>query len=161
MELFYVFNNWENATLGSGILFRPGDDSVQNAMLNYLVNFARTGNPNEAGLPSWPQYQSPSDCFLDIKALPNGSACGLRTPQSNLWDDVTGYLSDNTAPYSVQPGNWHNEATWNTYRVPDATSAVIIRHTVMIDKDGTCKSLSIEQAAVVQLLDGVRLTILK
>jgi para-nitrobenzyl esterase len=91
MELFYVFNNWENATLGSGILFKSADDSVQNVMLDYWVNFANTGNPNGSGLVNWNQYQSSTDCYLEIKATPNGTQCGLRTAESNLWDDVAGF----------------------------------------------------------------------
>ena len=91
MELFYVFNNWENATLGSGILFKPQDDSVQQVMLNYWVNFANTGNPNGAGLANWPEYQSAGDCYLNIKATPTGTNCGLRTAQSDLWDDASGF----------------------------------------------------------------------
>lgn len=93
MELFYVFNTWENATLGSGPLFKPQDDSVQNAMLQYWVNFANTGNPNGAGLVAWPQFQSLNDCYIEIKATPNGTQCGLRTVKSNLWDDVVGFTS--------------------------------------------------------------------
>jgi para-nitrobenzyl esterase len=91
MELFYVFNNWENATLGSGFLFKSADDSVQNVMLAYWVNFANTGNPNGGQLVNWPQYQSSTDCYLEIKATPNGTSCGLRTEESNLWDHVAGF----------------------------------------------------------------------
>lgn len=93
MELFYVFNNWENATLGTGPLFKPQDDSVQNVMLQYWVNFASTGNPNSAGLVTWPTYNSLTDCYLEIKATPNGSQCGLRTAQTDLWDDITGFVA--------------------------------------------------------------------
>jgi para-nitrobenzyl esterase len=91
MELFYVFNNWENTLLGSGLLFKPEDESVQNAMLNYWVNFADTGNPNAENLDNWPRYQSSTDCFLEIKATPDGSQTGLRTAQSDLWDKVSGF----------------------------------------------------------------------
>ncbi|MCS7074305.1 MAG: carboxylesterase family protein, partial [Bacteroidia bacterium] len=91
MELFYVFNNWENATLGQGILFKPADDSVQQAMLRYWVNFANTGNPNGAGLVNWNQFQSSTDCYLEIKATPNGSQCGLKTAESDFWDTVSGF----------------------------------------------------------------------
>lgn len=97
MELFYVFNNWENATGGTGILFKPQDDSVQTAMLNYWVNFANTGNPNANGLTNWPQYESASDCYLEIKASPNGNQCGLRTDKSNLWDNVINYSGCTTS----------------------------------------------------------------
>jgi para-nitrobenzyl esterase len=91
MELFYVFNNWENATLGQGVLFKPADDSVQNIMLSYWANFAKTGNPNGNGLVAWPQYNADTDCYLEIKATPNGSQCGIRTAQSDLWDAVAGF----------------------------------------------------------------------
>lgn len=92
MELFYIFNNWENATLGSGPLFKPQDDSVQKVMLKYWVNFANTGNPNGSSLINWPQFNASSDCYLEIKATPNGSQCGLRTSQSDLWDNAAGYV---------------------------------------------------------------------
>lgn len=93
MELFYVFNNWENATGGTGPLFKPQDDSVQQAMLNYWINFANTGDPNGGGWPTWPQYQGNTDCHLEIKATPDGSQCGLRTAQSDLWDDIVNYTA--------------------------------------------------------------------
>ncbi|NVO02046.1 MAG: carboxylesterase family protein [Bacteroidetes bacterium] len=92
MELFYVFNTWENAPLGSGPLFSAQDDSVQFAMMKYWSNFANTGNPNGIGLVNWPQYQSSTDCYLEIKATPNGSQCGLRTAKSDFWDDVAGFV---------------------------------------------------------------------
>jgi para-nitrobenzyl esterase len=92
MELFYVFNTWENAVLGSGPLFRPADDSVQQNLLRYWTNFARTGDPNGAGLVGWPQYASPADCYLELKATPNGSQCGVRTAESNLWDQIVGFV---------------------------------------------------------------------
>ena len=90
MELFYVFNTWENATLGSGIFFKAQDDSVQNVMLDYWVNFANTGNPNGAGLVSWPEYQASTDDYMEIKATPVGRK-GLRTAQSDLWDIAIGF----------------------------------------------------------------------
>ncbi|MBL0339889.1 MAG: carboxylesterase family protein [Bacteroidetes bacterium] len=92
MELFYVFNNWENATLGSGPLFSAQDDSVQNNMLQYWVTFANSGDPNGSGLTTWPQYQSNSDCYLEIKASPDGSQCGIRTAESDLWDAAINFI---------------------------------------------------------------------
>ncbi|MFY9310614.1 MAG: carboxylesterase family protein [Bacteroidia bacterium] len=90
MELFYVFNNFENAIpLSSNN--SPLDDSVQMVMLKYWSNFAATGDPNGTGMVSWPQYQSSTDCYMEIKPTPNGSQCGLRTVKSDLWDDVIAY----------------------------------------------------------------------
>lgn len=91
MELFYVFNNWENTLLGSGFLFKPEDKAVQDAMLKYWVNFAYSGNPNGENLDSWPRYLNSTDCFLEINATPKAQQSGLRTEESDFWDSVTGF----------------------------------------------------------------------
>lgn len=92
MELFYVFNNWENTNGGTGVLFKPADDSVQVNMLSYWTNFAYSGNPNGNGLVAWTQYSASTDPYLEIKATPNGDQSGLRTDKCNLWDDVTNFV---------------------------------------------------------------------
>lgn len=92
MELFYVFNTWENTLFGSGPLFSPADDSVQQLMVRYWTNFARTGDPNGQGLTSWPRYEGNTDCYMELKATPNGQFCGLRTAQCDLWDQIAGFL---------------------------------------------------------------------
>jgi para-nitrobenzyl esterase len=97
MELFYEFNNWENATLGQPFFFKPADDSVQQVMLKYWVNFANTGNPNGNELPSWPVYKSSEDGYLEIKATPDGTKRGLRSTQSDLWDDIAGFTGCTTS----------------------------------------------------------------
>jgi hypothetical protein len=91
MELFYVFNNWENHPLGSGIFFKPEDATVQDQMLRYWTNFARSGDPNGDDLVQWPQYQAETDCYMEISATPIGTQCGLKTAESDLWDEVTGF----------------------------------------------------------------------
>lgn len=91
MELFYVFNNWENTTLGTGSFFKPADDSVQINLLNYWTNFAKTGNPNGGSLVTWPQYEANADCYLEIKATPNNTQCGLRTAKCDLWDQMMAF----------------------------------------------------------------------
>ena len=93
IELFYVFNNWENATLGSGKLFTSQDDSMQTNLLNYWVNFAKTGNPNGNSLSNWPQYVDSIDCYLEINATPDGSKVGVRTEKCNFWDEASGYIT--------------------------------------------------------------------
>jgi para-nitrobenzyl esterase len=86
IELFYVFNTWENAPNAH---FTPDDTAVQAQMLQYWVNFARSGNPNGAGLAMWPQFDSSADCYLQIAAISDGSHCGLRTEKSDFWDLVS------------------------------------------------------------------------
>ena len=45
----------------------------------YIVNFARTGNPNAAGLPVWPAYRHDNDALMDF------SAAGAAQPQKDPW----------------------------------------------------------------------------
>jgi para-nitrobenzyl esterase len=52
-EIEYVFG-----TLNSrpGAHWQPADYALSELMQAYWTNFAKTGNPNGAGLPKWPQY---------------------------------------------------------------------------------------------------------
>ena len=34
----------------------------------YWVNFAKTGNPNGAGLPNWPRHEAGKDQTFDFRA---------------------------------------------------------------------------------------------
>ncbi|MCF8371539.1 MAG: carboxylesterase family protein [Bacteroidales bacterium] len=92
IDLFFVFNTWENSPFANGTWFTAQDDSVQDAMLHYWANFAYTGNPNGTGLPAWVQYDAATDCYLEIKASPDGAQCGVRTEKCDFWDDVSGYV---------------------------------------------------------------------
>ncbi|MEN9335585.1 MAG: hypothetical protein RLZZ500_572 [Bacteroidota bacterium] len=91
MELLYVFNNFENSTIGTGSLFQPSDANVQNALLHYWVNFATTGNPNGNGLPSWPQYDAATDPYIELKSISDGTQFGVRTAQSDLLDTASNF----------------------------------------------------------------------
>ena len=55
-EIAYVFGNLGPA----GRAPRPEDAAVSDLMSGYWVNFARTGDPNGAGLPEWPPFTAAS-----------------------------------------------------------------------------------------------------
>jgi para-nitrobenzyl esterase len=54
-ELAYVFRNL-NAWAGAPSPPLPVDVALSELMSSYWVNFARSGDPNGAGLPSWPAF---------------------------------------------------------------------------------------------------------
>ena len=64
-EIPYVFNT---VTARYGEKTTQQDRAVAQQMNQYWVNFARTGNPNASGLPTWNAYSSQKDNILFIPA---------------------------------------------------------------------------------------------
>ena len=61
VDLAYVFGNMKDADGYDEI-----DRDLSRIMMQYWVNFAKTGDPNGAGLPAWPQYQTADDLNLEF-----------------------------------------------------------------------------------------------
>ncbi len=51
-EISFVFGN--SSILGGAP--QPGDEALSNLMRDYWINFAKSGDPNGAGLPVWPAF---------------------------------------------------------------------------------------------------------
>jgi para-nitrobenzyl esterase len=69
-EMVYVFNafplqDWP---------WRPVDLKLGDQVSSMWVNFAKTGNPNGAGLPEWPAYDAAKDTLLVIGDVPKAGA---------------------------------------------------------------------------------------
>lgn len=68
-ELPYVFGSAQKPGPGAmGASFAPSDAALSEQMQSYWTNFAKTGNPNSAGLPFWPQYREPSPVLMRFPA---------------------------------------------------------------------------------------------
>jgi para-nitrobenzyl esterase len=80
-ELIYVFGKG-NFTLA---LDGSPDPSLVDAIQGYWVDFARTGNPNAAGLVSWPLYDATTDRHMTLVSPPV-SASGLQKAGCDYWD---------------------------------------------------------------------------
>lgn len=68
-EVAYVFNTLPS-TLGHKV--SKEDQAMAEQIQTYWVNFAKTGNPNSAGLPYWSPYTIQQDELLIFS--PQGAA---------------------------------------------------------------------------------------
>ena len=80
-EMPFVFGNdfaWPRAAQ---------DSALGEAIRGYWVEFARTGNPNGDGRPTWPKYDPSLDSYLDLGDTIRGRE-HLRTVQFDLQDSA-------------------------------------------------------------------------
>jgi para-nitrobenzyl esterase len=72
------------------LVARPGatlsteDQAVSRLAQSYWVNFAKTGNPNGAGLPAWPRHDPGKDLIFEFR--PDGSAGAGRDERKARFD---------------------------------------------------------------------------
>ncbi len=63
-EMIYAYGN-----LGLSerqFAYDESDYALQDIMLNYWVNFAKNGNPNSEGLPTWDEYKNNTDPVMEL-----------------------------------------------------------------------------------------------
>ena len=70
---------FDNAAIKYGAQTTPKDVAMGKTISAYIVNFAKTGNPNGAGLPAWPKYDPANDSLMDF------SAAGKAEPGKDPW----------------------------------------------------------------------------
>ncbi len=56
-EIEYVFGQLDSVP---NVTWTPEDRTLSDQMMSYWANFARSGNPNGKGLPTWPSYDAAS-----------------------------------------------------------------------------------------------------
>ena len=83
-EVAYVFNNLD-ARWGDTEPTTEEQELAQ-VMNTYWVNFAKTGNPNGAGVPDWPVYDSQNEELLEIE--PDGDIVGKPDPREQRLDVI-------------------------------------------------------------------------
>lgn len=85
-EIVYVFDNLSRLQHEP---WREEDRKLAGVLSSYWVNFARTGNPNGAGLPVWPSYQAKTDEVLQI----GDTLAPVKTPHQAALDFLDRYFA--------------------------------------------------------------------
>ncbi len=57
-DIEYVFGTLDTRP---GAVWRPEDRKLSEEIMDYWTNFAKTGDPNGAGLPEWPRYDKTAE----------------------------------------------------------------------------------------------------
>lgn len=84
-EVSFVFNTL-NARWGPPAEATSTEKELARAMNNYWVNFAKTGNPNGAGLPNWPLYNNQHQDMLDVEL--DGKIISKPNPRKARFDVI-------------------------------------------------------------------------
>jgi len=74
-DIEYVFGTLDSRP---GAVWRPEDRKLSDQMGQYWTNFAKTGNPNGAGLPDWPTYAPEKFIFMQLDSTPEAKADSYR-----------------------------------------------------------------------------------
>jgi para-nitrobenzyl esterase len=69
-DLWYMFDHLDQERWR----WSTADRRLADVMSSYWVNFARSGNPDGAGLPRWPEFRSPNNdvLYLDDPTFTDG-----------------------------------------------------------------------------------------
>lgn len=78
-EIGFVFGNLENP--------KDEDAALSAAFMDYWTQFAKTGNPNLAGRPNWPEYATAEDRHLVMDATIKVDS-GLRRDACDMLDSL-------------------------------------------------------------------------
>ena len=66
-EVPYVFQNLvPKGTTAAPVLAGAQDQALSDTMSSYWTNFAKTGNPNQTGLPTWPEYSGAGGSVMGL-----------------------------------------------------------------------------------------------
>jgi len=74
-DIEYVFGTLDTRP---GETVRPEDRELSETMMTYWTNFAKTGDPNGAGVPNWPKYDTTDNSIIHLNSPITSGPDGTR-----------------------------------------------------------------------------------
>ena len=91
-EIAFTFNQFARDLPETAYLYDPKDPVVRRLALNWsntVLQFARTGDPNGAGLPRWPEYSAETRQTMILDGNP-GVERNVYAADRARWGDTEG-----------------------------------------------------------------------
>ena len=96
-ELPYVFGNLLPVAQNYlGGPYGEADRRISNEMQTYWTNFAKTGNPNGAGMPNWPKFDPAERAYIEFTDNGPVAKAGLRRQICDLFIENLKHQMDTT-----------------------------------------------------------------
>ena len=88
-EIIYAYGNIDRAK--NSYCYDESDKKLSNIMVNYWVNFCKTGNPNQESLPTWNEYNKATNQLLEL-----GVDCKMKEdPYKDLYPLIDEFIEIN------------------------------------------------------------------
>ncbi len=95
-EIAFTFNAFTSDAPETAYFYNKHDAEVQKLALNWsntILQFAKTGNPNGAGLPVWPEYTAETREALILDSAPRVESIPM-TEERARWGDTEEHSAD-------------------------------------------------------------------
>lgn len=90
-DINYVFGHVDH---NYNFQYTEEDQKLSSIMMDYWVNFAKTGNPNKKGLPQWPQFNSGDNDVMYLKGTAPFPGPVPNMPQLEFMEDFFKWLRE-------------------------------------------------------------------
>lgn len=88
LDLIFFFGQFGSPSIAGDP--SPGERLLADRAMNYLVQFAATGDPNGRSAPPWPAYTTADDPYLELDVV-IGRGSHFRSALSDFWDRLGYY----------------------------------------------------------------------
>ena len=85
-EVAFVFGTLD--TQANPPRYTEADHQLSETMQQYWTNFAKSGNPNGAGLPNWPAFDAKSRAYMELTNSGAVPSKELRGPVCELYREM-------------------------------------------------------------------------